>query len=103
MNVDLNHERTPNAEAWMIIGRITAGMVVYGGLGWLLSLWLGHQSFFIAVGVLIGMAASLYLVYVRLAATDATATRPKIEPVRRTTLLGRKKTTGPASKEVKSV
>ncbi len=58
--------RTPNETAWMITGRLVAGMVLYGGIGWLLGRWLGHEPLFIAGGLLIGMAASLYLVYARL-------------------------------------
>jgi F0F1-type ATP synthase assembly protein I len=57
---------SPNETAWMITGRLVAGMIVYGGLGWLLGLWLGHQALFIAGGVLFGIAASLYLVLARL-------------------------------------
>lgn len=57
---------TPNETAWMITGRLLAGMILYGGIGWLLSLWLGHRPLFIAGGILIGMAASLYLVFARL-------------------------------------
>ncbi len=57
---------SPNETAWMITGRLVAGMIVYGAVGWLLSLWLGHQALFIAGGVLFGIAASLYLVLARL-------------------------------------
>ena len=59
-------EVTPNETAWMITGRLLSGMILYGGIGWLLSLWLGHRSLFIAGGILFGMAASLYLVFARL-------------------------------------
>ena len=58
--------RTPNETAWMITGQLVAGLFFYGSLGWLLGLWLGHQSLFTAGGLLFGMAASLYLVYARL-------------------------------------
>jgi len=52
----------------MITGRITAGLLLYGGIGWLLGRWLGHESLFIAGGLLFGMVASLYLIYARLSA-----------------------------------
>jgi F0F1-type ATP synthase assembly protein I len=55
---------TANA-AWMIISNLIAGIVLYGGIGWLLSLWLGHRAVFVAGGVLVGTALSLYLVHVR--------------------------------------
>jgi ATP synthase protein I len=57
---------SPNETAWMITGRLMSGMVLYGGIGFLLSLWLGHQALFIAGGVLFGITASLYLVLARL-------------------------------------
>ena len=51
--------------AWTIISNLIAGIILYGGIGWLLSLWLGHRAVFVAGGVLIGTALSLYLVHVR--------------------------------------
>ena len=57
---------TPTDTAWTITGQLIAGMMLYGGIGWLLGLWLGHQPLFIAAGVLFGIAASLYLVLTRL-------------------------------------
>ena len=67
----------PADEAWMIIGRILAGMVLYGGIGYLLGLWLGHTKLFLAGGIVIGLIASLCLVYLRINQSDAQATRPK--------------------------
>lgn len=43
-----------------------SGILVYGGLGWLLSLWLGHQAILIAAGVLLGVALSTFLVMYRI-------------------------------------
>ena len=57
--------------AWMIVGNLIAGIVIYGGLGWLISLWVGHRSILIAAGVLFGLATSTYLVHVRLKALDS--------------------------------
>ncbi len=57
---------SPNETAWMITGRLLAGMLLYGAVGWLLGQWLGHEALFIAGGILFGMAASLYLVLARL-------------------------------------
>lgn len=57
---------SPNETAWMITGRLLAGMLLYGAIGWLLGMWLGHQALFTAGGILFGMAASLYLVLARL-------------------------------------
>lgn len=52
--------------AWMIVGHLLAGIVLYAGIGWLLSLWLGHRSLFIAGGALVGLGLSMYLVFTRL-------------------------------------
>jgi F0F1-type ATP synthase assembly protein I len=52
------------AAAWTILARLITGPLLYGGLGWLLDKWLGTQ-FFVAVGIVGGMALSLYVVYVR--------------------------------------
>ncbi len=61
-----NKMASPNETAWMITGRLLAGMLLYGAVGWLLGHWLGHEALFIAGGILFGMAASLYLVLARL-------------------------------------
>lgn len=60
--------RQPSAGAtdpWSIVAYLLSGMLLWGGAGWLLDRWLG-TSFLVLVGLLIGVALSLYLVYVRL-------------------------------------
>jgi ATP synthase protein I len=51
--------------AWSSISYILAGMAVYGGLGWLIDRWTGHSTLFLPIGVIVGVALSLVLVYVR--------------------------------------
>jgi ATP synthase protein I len=51
-------------EVWTIISYLLSGMLVWGGGGWVLDRWLG-TTFFIPMGLLIGTAASLYLVWLR--------------------------------------
>lgn len=51
-------------EGWASLGSLLSGMLVWGGCGWLLDRWLGTEVF-VPVGVLVGLAASIYLVYVR--------------------------------------
>lgn len=58
-------DRTTADSAWMIVSSLLAGIILYGGIGWLLGLWLGHQGAFVAAGVILGSALSLYLVHVR--------------------------------------
>ncbi len=64
--VRAGHDRSSQDAAWMVVGSLIAGIVLYGGIGWLLGGWLGRQSMFTAGGVLFGLAAGFYLVYVRL-------------------------------------
>lgn len=44
-----------------------AGVLLYAGLGWLLSLWIGHRPLLIAAGMAVGLALSYYLVFSGLA------------------------------------
>jgi hypothetical protein len=41
-----------------------AGVFVWGGLGWLVAEWLDNRIF-LMLGILLGMGAALYLVWVR--------------------------------------
>jgi ATP synthase protein I len=43
---------------------ILAGMLVYGGAGWLLSRWL-HVPALLPIGLVLGLVFGSYLVYVR--------------------------------------
>ncbi|MGI8328953.1 AtpZ/AtpI family protein [Actinomadura scrupuli] len=43
---------------------ILAGMLVYGGVGWLLSRWL-HVPALLPIGLVLGLVFAFYLVYVR--------------------------------------
>lgn len=52
-------------QAWSVIGTLLAGIVVWGGVGWLLDLWLGFDRLFLPVGMLIGCGAAIYLIYIR--------------------------------------
>lgn len=50
--------------AWRSIAYLLSGPLVYGGVGWLLDRWLG-TSFLVGVGIVGGMALSLYLIWFR--------------------------------------
>jgi F0F1-type ATP synthase assembly protein I len=49
---------------WSIIGTLVAGVLAWGGIGWLLDRWLGTR-FLVAVGVVVGMAGAFYLIIKR--------------------------------------
>ena len=55
--------------AWIIVSHLLTGILLYAGLGWLLSLWLGNAPLLVAAGALIGMFLSLYLVHRRIEAS----------------------------------
>ncbi len=58
-------ETPPSGQgAWGVFGYLIAGVGVYGGGGWLLDQYLG-TSFLLPVGILVGMALALYLVFKR--------------------------------------
>jgi F0F1-type ATP synthase assembly protein I len=49
---------------WSIIGTMVAGVLAWGGIGWLLDRWLGTR-FLVAVGIIVGMAGAFYLIVKR--------------------------------------
>jgi hypothetical protein len=49
---------------WAIIGTMLSGMAVWGGVGWLLDLWLDIKVL-LPVGIILGMAVAIYMVVVR--------------------------------------
>jgi ATP synthase protein I len=46
---------------WSIIGTLVAGVLAWGGIGWLLDRWVGTE-FLVAVGILVGAAGAFYLI-----------------------------------------
>ena len=49
---------------WSIFGYLLSGLLFWGGVGLGLDKWLG-TSYLLLVGLLLGMGASLYLVWLR--------------------------------------
>ena len=56
-------KREENA-LWSIFGYLLSGLLFWGGVGWGLDRWLG-TSYLLLLGLLVGMGASLYLVWLR--------------------------------------
>jgi hypothetical protein len=50
-------------------------MAVWGGAGWLLDLWLDIKVF-VPVGIILGMAVSIYMVVVKYGGAPPTPGRP---------------------------
>jgi hypothetical protein len=50
-----------------------AGIVLYAGLGWLISLWWGNRAALIAIGAFVGLGLSYYLIFTGLAREERAA------------------------------
>jgi ATP synthase protein I len=61
-----DNDRSTSDMAWRSVSYLTAGILFYGGIGWLVGRYLGHQSAFIAAGVILGISLALYLTYARI-------------------------------------
>lgn len=42
-----------------------SGILLWGGLGWLLDRWLGTPFWFFGFGVMLGFGAGLYMIWIR--------------------------------------
>ena len=54
----------PTDGAMRVLSYLLAGIAFYGGLGWLIDR-LGHQSWGVPVGLIVGMGMSIYLIIKR--------------------------------------
>ncbi|WP_242471241.1 MULTISPECIES: AtpZ/AtpI family protein [unclassified Blastococcus] len=54
---------------WGITGTMLSGMLVWGGVGWLLDRW-WETRVFTLVGVILGLGVAIYLVVVKYGAVD---------------------------------
>lgn len=55
-------------DAWAVISYLLSGVILYGGIGWLLDRWLGTTGF-VAGGIVVGAAAGVWLVWLRYSRT----------------------------------
>lgn len=53
--------RGPQPDPWQAFSQIVAGVLLYGGAGWLADRWLG-TTFLVAVGILLGAGFGIYAV-----------------------------------------
>lgn len=51
--------------AWSVVSYLLSGILLCGGLGWLVDRWL-DLTLFAPLGVLLGVGLSLYLVFARI-------------------------------------
>lgn len=55
-------------DAWAVVSYLLGGVILYGGIGWLIDLWLGTRGF-VAVGIVGGAAAGVAIVWFRYGGT----------------------------------
>ena len=51
--------------AWALTGTLVAGILVWGGVGYLVDRLVGFRWLFLPVGMLVGVSTSIYLVYLK--------------------------------------
>ncbi len=56
--------RKGEADAWNAFSLVLSGMLVWGGVGWLVSRWLGSEVW-IGLGLMVGTGAGIALVWLR--------------------------------------
>lgn len=52
-------------DAWTIIGLLLGGLLVWGGIGYLLDRWLGFRALFLPIGLIVGAIGGTWLVVIR--------------------------------------
>lgn len=52
-------------QAWDVIGLLLSGILVCGGLGWLLDRWLDLEYLFLPIGMVLGAGIAIWLVYLK--------------------------------------
>nr|WP_305789546.1 AtpZ/AtpI family protein [Actinoplanes lichenis] len=50
------------------VAYLISGMLVWGGIGWLVDHWVGTRGIFAGIGAVLGMAGGVYLIVRRLGA-----------------------------------
>jgi ATP synthase protein I len=50
---------------WAVTATLAAGMAVCGGIGYLVDLLVGTSGVFVGIGIVLGAAAGIYVVYLR--------------------------------------
>lgn len=57
-------------QAWDVIGLLLAGIIVWGGIGWLLDRLLNLHYLFLPIGMVVGVGIAIWLVYRRYGRSD---------------------------------
>ncbi|MBI1352276.1 MAG: hypothetical protein GC156_14310 [Actinomycetales bacterium] len=62
-SVTLDDARRMSNSAWANSSRLITGLLLYTAIGWLVSRWVGHQALLMAIGALVGLSLSYYLMF----------------------------------------
>jgi F0F1-type ATP synthase assembly protein I len=65
MSQDGQDQPDPQHIGWSIVSYLLSGILVWGGVGWLLDRWIGTEALFTVIGILGGCGLGIYLGYVR--------------------------------------
>ena len=58
------HPPARDVDPYAVISYLLGGVILYGGIGWLLDWWLGTSGF-VGGGIVLGAAAGVWLVWLR--------------------------------------
>ncbi|WP_245736565.1 AtpZ/AtpI family protein [Micromonospora pattaloongensis] len=61
-------ERSGADAGWAALGYLLGGMIVWGGIGWLVDRWLGLPNVGLLIGLIGGTVAGVYLTVKKLGA-----------------------------------
>ena len=75
--VTMDDAQRMSNSAWVTSSRLMSGLILYTGLGWLISRWVGHQALLMAIGAMVGLGLSYYLVFTSLAQETRAAQQRK--------------------------
>lgn len=53
------------SDGWASVSTLLAGILAWGGVGWVADALLGFQALFLPVGMVLGLVGGVYLVYVK--------------------------------------
>jgi F0F1-type ATP synthase assembly protein I len=52
-------------DGWAAVSYLLGGMIVYGGIGWVIGHWLVHSALIFPLGMVVGLALSIVLIIFR--------------------------------------
>lgn len=66
--IAMDQDESPRPDPWQAFGYLTAGVLFYGGLGFVLDRWLETQ-FLVVVGIFVGAGLGIYMTFQKFGGT----------------------------------